>query len=220
MGDAFKQYRRGDIVWLKEDLSSSKHVQKGKRPAIILQNNRGNTYSPTVIITYLTGNLKHKEMPTHVIIDNPCLEKKSMILLEQIKTCDKEMIISIKGHLSEEEMQKMDKALLTSLGVKAKEKEIIKEVIKEIVLEKEVVKEVIKEKEIPINFGGLELKQFEMQGQIGNYKIGETIHVDFKNQNNAILKTQIKTFIQELTHIQHAIKILKIKNEMENTLCS
>ena len=83
--------------------------QGGYRPVLVIQNNRGNKYSPTVIVAAITSRLKTK-LPTHVLLRNiKGLDKNSVVLLEQVRTIDK---------LTKEQMQKIDKALRTSTGMK------------------------------------------------------------------------------------------------------
>ena len=63
--------------------------QGGYRPVIVLQNNKGNRYSTTIIVAPISSKLTKNPLPTHVMVENNCLEKKSVILLEQIRTIDK-----------------------------------------------------------------------------------------------------------------------------------
>ena len=63
-----KPYQRGDVVLIDVPIPSSGHVQGGKRPWVIVQNNMGNQFSPTSIVVPLTTKLKRLEMPTHVAI--------------------------------------------------------------------------------------------------------------------------------------------------------
>ena len=63
-----KPYQRGDVVLIDVPIPSSGHVQGGKRPWVIVQNNLGNQFSPTSIVVPLTTKLKRLEMPTHVAI--------------------------------------------------------------------------------------------------------------------------------------------------------
>ena len=73
--------------------------QGGKRPVIIIQNNVGNHYSPTVIVTAVTSRFfKKRALPTHVPLDNEELEKNSLALLEQIRTIDKTSFIPDTSH--------------------------------------------------------------------------------------------------------------------------
>ena len=66
--------------------------QGGYRPVLILQNNKGNKYSTTVIIAPISSKMTKNDLPTHVIIETQFLDKKSVILLEQIRTIDKKRI--------------------------------------------------------------------------------------------------------------------------------
>ncbi len=92
--------------------------QGGYRPALILQNNKGNKYSTTVIIAPISSRLTKNDLPTHVIIETEFLEKKSVILLEQIRTIDKKRIDEKLGCLSNYLMDKVNRAIKTSLDIK------------------------------------------------------------------------------------------------------
>ena len=93
--------------------------QGGKRPVLIIQNNVGNKYSPTTIIACLTTKCTSKHtIPTHITLDNSNgLPKDSMVLLEQIRTIDKSRLSNRIGKISDEDMEKVNKALMISLGI-------------------------------------------------------------------------------------------------------
>ncbi len=91
--------------------------QKGSRPVIIIQNDIGNRYSPTVIVATITSQPK-KPLPTHVKIYAPSiLRYKSTICLEQIRTIDKSRLTQYLGKVDNDIICKLDQALLTSIGV-------------------------------------------------------------------------------------------------------
>ncbi len=92
--------------------------QGGYRPVVILQNNKGNKYSTTVIVAPISSRLTKNALPTHVFIEPHFLEKKSVILLEQIRTIDKKRIDEKLGMLSFGIMEKVDQAIKTSLDIK------------------------------------------------------------------------------------------------------
>ena len=92
--------------------------QGGYRPVLILQNNKGNKYSTTVIVAPISSRMTKKDLPTHVIIEPIFLEKKSVILLEQIRTIDKKRIDERLGCLSSDTMEKVNIAIKTSLDIK------------------------------------------------------------------------------------------------------
>ena len=85
--------------------------QGGIRPIVVLQNDVGNKYSPTVIAAATTSKLTKAKLPTHIE-----LQKDSVVLLEQIRTIDKSRIKEKIGELPPEIMQNIDNALLISLG--------------------------------------------------------------------------------------------------------
>ena len=111
--------RRGDIFYanLNPVLGSE---QGGLRPVLIIQNDIGNTYSPTTIIAAITSRIKRAKLPTHIEIstDRYHLEKDSVILLEQLRTIDKQRLKERVTHLDDEMMFKVNAALEISLGLK------------------------------------------------------------------------------------------------------
>lgn len=117
-----REIKRGDIY--HADLNPIfGSEQGGYRPVLIIQNNVGNQFSPTVIVAAITSKSKIK-MPTHVPIKEiEGLERNSVILLEQLRTVDKQRLGDYICTLSREYMKQIDKALRSSTGIsKAEEK--------------------------------------------------------------------------------------------------
>ena len=119
-----QEVRRGEIY--HADLNPVfGSEQGGYRPVLIIQNNRGNRHSPTVIVAAITSRPKTK-LPTHVPINGiKGLEKESFVLLEQIRTLDKGRLDDFVGRLNREQMIKVDKALRTSMEIKKLDKPIL-----------------------------------------------------------------------------------------------
>ena len=92
--------------------------QGGYRTVIVLQNNKGNRYSTTIIVAPISSKLTKNPLPTHVMVENNCLEKKSVILLEQIRTIDKQRIREKVGFIDNKVMQQINEAIKTSLDIK------------------------------------------------------------------------------------------------------
>jgi mRNA interferase MazF len=110
--------KRGDIYYA--DLSPViGSEQGGIRPVVIVQNNIGNKYSPTVIAAAVTSQINKAKLPTHIEIgkENFGLAKDSVILLEQIRTIDKRRLKEKIGRLDFELMQKIDEVLMISFGL-------------------------------------------------------------------------------------------------------
>jgi mRNA interferase MazF len=110
--------KRGDMFYA--DLSPVVgSEQGGVRPVLVVQNNTGNKFSPTVIVSAITAQINKAKLPTHVEIDSKKygLQKDSVILLEQIRTIDKKRLREKIGHLDEKLMELVDEALLISLGL-------------------------------------------------------------------------------------------------------
>lgn len=93
--------------------------QGGLRPVLIIQNNVGNKYSPTVIIAAITSQITKAKLPTHIELnkDKYPLTKDSVVLLEQLRTLDKLRLKERIGILDENVMHKIDLALMISLGI-------------------------------------------------------------------------------------------------------
>lgn len=92
--------------------------QGGVRPVLVVQNDVGNKYSPTVIAAAVTSKLTKARLPTHIELDASLygLSKNSVVLLEQIRTLDKRRLKERIGELPLSTMQKVNGALLVSLG--------------------------------------------------------------------------------------------------------
>lgn len=108
--------RRGEIFFA--DLSPViGSEQGGIRPVVVLQNNRGNYFSPTLIIAPVTSRAPRKKLPTQVPIDLHQNNKISTVLLEQIRTLDKSRIKQKIRCLTDAEMQAVEKALRVSVAL-------------------------------------------------------------------------------------------------------
>ncbi len=109
--------KRGDLYYA--DLSPViGSEQGGIRPILIVQNDTGNKYSPTIIAAAVTSQMGKAKLPTHIELsaNEFGLPKDSVILLEQIRTLDKRRLKDKIGELSSSKMQKVNTALLISLG--------------------------------------------------------------------------------------------------------
>jgi len=110
--------KRGDIYYA--DLSPVVgSEQGGLRPVLIIQNDVGNRYSPTVIAAAITSRMGKTRLPTHIDIysDKAGLAKDSVILLEQIRTLDKRRLKEKMGHLDEAVMARVNTAIAVSFGL-------------------------------------------------------------------------------------------------------
>jgi len=109
--------KRGDIYYA--DLSPVYgSEQGGVRPVVVIQNNKGNAFSSTVIVAAVTSNIKKIFFPTHVLIDaGTGLNKPSIVLLEQIRTIDKSRLAEKIGSINAVQMHKIDRAIELSLGL-------------------------------------------------------------------------------------------------------
>lgn len=116
--DRTMEYHRGDIVWADfGDTIGSE--QGGIRPAVVIQNEKGNQHSPCLIVAIMTSKDK-KPMITHVSV-NPSsetgLKRPTTTMMEQIRTIDKSRILGWSGKLSDRMMECIDKAIAASFGL-------------------------------------------------------------------------------------------------------
>lgn len=117
MQNGFHDYHRGEIYFA--DLNPVYgHEQGGVRPVLILQNDVGNYFCPTLIVTQATRRCyKKPSQPTHVVLEDIEGLEPSMFMLEQIRTIDKRRIRRFAGKLTEEQMAQIDRALRCSLQI-------------------------------------------------------------------------------------------------------
>ncbi|WEK55007.1 MAG: type II toxin-antitoxin system PemK/MazF family toxin [Candidatus Cohnella colombiensis] len=110
--------KRGDVYYaeLSPVVGSE---QGGVRPVLIIQNDIGNRFSPTVIVAAITAQIQKAKLPTHVEIEAKThgMERDSVILMEQIRTIDKQRLTDKITHLDEETMRKVDEALQISVAL-------------------------------------------------------------------------------------------------------
>lgn len=112
-----ESFKRGDLYYA--DLSPVVgSEQGGVRPVLIIQNDVGNKYSPTVIIAAITSQINKAKLPTHIELsaDKYGLPKDSVVLLEQVRTLDKRRLKEKIGSIDNQKMKSVDSALLVSLG--------------------------------------------------------------------------------------------------------
>ncbi len=110
--------KRGDIYYA--DLSPVVgSEQGGVRPVLIIQNDVGNKYSPTVIAAAITSRMGKTKLPTHIDVyaERAGLARDSVVLLEQVRTLDKRRLKEKMGHLDEQIMTEIDNAIAVSLGL-------------------------------------------------------------------------------------------------------
>ena len=111
--------KRGDIFYA--DLSPVVgSEQGGTRPVLIVQNDTGNRHSPTVIAAAITSQTGKARLPTHISLSghDVGLSRDSIVLLEQIRTIDKQRLTGFVGHLDEKAMLLVDKAIVISFGIR------------------------------------------------------------------------------------------------------
>ena len=113
------EIKRGDIYFAVLDHGIGSE-QSGYRPVLVIQNNVGNQYSPTVIVAAITSKVSKKKLPTHIPLPEGFsgLPIYSVILLEQIYTIDKARLRNLICRISDGYMAKIDSALMCSLGIR------------------------------------------------------------------------------------------------------
>lgn len=110
--------KRGDVYYadLNPVVGSE---QGGVRPVLVIQNDIGNKYSPTIIVAAITSKINKAQLPTHVEIsaEDSSLDRDSVILLEQIRTIDKKRLKSEVAKLNGDILERVNSAIEISLGL-------------------------------------------------------------------------------------------------------
>ena len=114
MTEEKKEIHRGDIYFA--DLSPTVGCEKGGMSVPIMQNDIGNLYSPTVIVAPITGRAK-KWLSTHAILHCTGLYKRYCVLLEQLRSIDKDRLFDYIGRLEQSQLHKINEAAQLSLGL-------------------------------------------------------------------------------------------------------
>ena len=112
-----KAIRRGDLFYadLNPVVGSE---QGGIRPVLVIQNDVGNHFSPTVVAAAITSRKAKNSLPTHILLENvPGLAPTSLLLLEQLRTIDRKRLRGYIGRISTEKMLEVDAALAISIGI-------------------------------------------------------------------------------------------------------
>ena len=110
-------FRRGDIYLAKLE-SHIGFVQNGTRPVIVLQNNCGNFFAPTLIVAPLSSNVnKKRNLPTHYYLESKAIQHPSLVLLEQITTIDKRQVKKYMGKVKRFQMEEIRECIEKSLGI-------------------------------------------------------------------------------------------------------
>ena len=112
-----KAIRRGDLFYadLNPVVGSE---QGGIRPVLVIQNDVGNHFSPTVVAAAITSRKAKNSLPTHILLENvPGLAPTSLLLLEQLRTIDRKRLRGYIGRISKEKMLEVDVALTISIGI-------------------------------------------------------------------------------------------------------
>ena len=112
-----KAIRRGDLFYadLNPVVGSE---QGGIRPVLVIQNDVGKHFSPTVVAAAITSRKAKNSLPTHILLENvPGLAPTSLLLLEQLRTIDRQRLRGYIGRISKEKMLEIDAALAISIGI-------------------------------------------------------------------------------------------------------
>ena len=112
-----KAIRRGDLFYadLNPVIGSE---QGGIRPVLVIQNDVGHHFSPTVVAAAITSRKAKNSLPTHILLENvPGLAPTSLLLLEQLRTIDRKRLRGYIGRISKEKMLEVDAALAISIGI-------------------------------------------------------------------------------------------------------
>ena len=111
--------KRGELYLADLGSESIGSEQRGIRPVLIIQNDIGNQFAPTVIIASITTKINKSKLPTHVFLSkkNTDIREDSIVMLEQVRTIDKSRLREKIGELDKEHMEKIDEALKVSLHI-------------------------------------------------------------------------------------------------------
>lgn len=111
-----KEIKRNEIYYA--DLNPVKGSEQGGiRPVLVIQNDTGNKHSPTTIVAAITSKEEKAKLPTHVEVGSCGVERKSLALLEQIRTIDKSRLIKYVGELDGATVKEINEAISISLGL-------------------------------------------------------------------------------------------------------
>ncbi len=112
-----KEIKRNEIYYA--DLNPVKGSEQGGiRPVLVIQNDTGNKHSPTTIVAAITSKEEKAKLPTHAEVGSCGVERKSLALLEQIRTIDKSRLIKYVGELDGATVKEINEAISISLGLK------------------------------------------------------------------------------------------------------
>ena len=112
-----KAIRRGDLFYADLDPVVGSE-QGGIRPVLVIQNDVGNYFSPTVVAAAITSRKAKNSLATHILLENvPGLAPTSLLLLEQLRTIDRKRLRGYIGRISKEKMLEIDAALAISIGI-------------------------------------------------------------------------------------------------------
>ena len=112
-----KAIRRGDLFYADMNTVVGSE-QGGIRPVLVIQNDVGNQFSPTVVAAAITSRKAKNSLPTHILLENvPGLAPTSLLLLEQLRTIDRKRLRGYIGRISKEKMLEIDAALAISIGI-------------------------------------------------------------------------------------------------------
>lgn len=109
------EYKRGDVFFAALGDDGIGSEQNGTRPVVIIQNNVGNRFSPTLIVACVTSKIFKNQIPTHVAVNFG--GSTSLVLCEQIKTIDKTRLLNRVGVLNPTEIYEINRALKLSLEI-------------------------------------------------------------------------------------------------------
>ena len=113
-----RKIQRGD-VYLADLFGNTGSEQGGVRPVLVIQNDIGNRFSPTVIVAAITAQIKKAKLPTHVEVNAKLngLDYDSVVLLEQLRTIDKVRLVEKVAHFGQKTMEQVNYAMMVSAGL-------------------------------------------------------------------------------------------------------
>lgn len=211
------QYKRGDIVFVYKNPrvpDNIRGVQNLGRPAIVIQNDVGNTHSTGIIVALMTKEIKKSHLPTHVLVRNKALSYTSMILCEQIQTIGKHYIEKV-GTLDNETLHQLNKALGVSIDVVPEN--IIRDYEEKLAIAKATSEKSITDSQdsntntvekqdalsiLNSSTSKLKVRQIELDGQDALYKFSDKkVKIELDGNFIELTKSQLLSIIEELPEL-------------------
>lgn len=122
--------KRGDIYWAQIPVTENSNIQNGRRPVLVVSNNKANQFSPTIHVIPLTTEIKKQNLPVHVMLYSGDLKEETMALVEQMSLIDKHRLRGKIGTISDIDMKNIARAIRVQVDLFEEEDSYAKQSIK------------------------------------------------------------------------------------------